>query len=232
MTDSVPEPPVVPPRLSATAVLFRGSGEGAEVLLVQRSGRLDFHGGAWVFPGGRVDEAEHIAASGDALAAARAACVREVREETGLVISARELVPISRWTTPVQSPKRFVTWFFFGPAGDSTDVEVDGIEIVAGRWLRPAEAIEEHRAGRLDIPPPTFVTLLTLSRAPSLHAHHRGCGERTPDIFEPKVVLGEHGFFSLYAGDVGFDDCDLARPGARHRLCSTANGWVYERSGV
>ena len=43
--------PVAPARPSATVILFRESGDIGEVLLVQRSGRLDFHGGAWVFPG-------------------------------------------------------------------------------------------------------------------------------------------------------------------------------------
>jgi len=231
--ESTREPPnVVAPRLSATAVLFRGTGAAAEVLLVQRSGRLDFHGGAWVFPGGRVDDPEHAAAKGDHLAAARAAAVREVREETALVITAADLVPISRWTTPVQSPKRFVTWFFLGPAGAGTEVRVDGREIVAGRWVRPGDAIAEHRAGQLEIPPPTFVTLLTLSEASTLAHVHEECARREPQIFEPKVVVGEQGFFSLYDGDAGFEDCDIMRPGPRHRLYSTSRGWAYERSGV
>jgi 8-oxo-dGTP pyrophosphatase MutT (NUDIX family) len=231
--ESTNEPPTIAAaRLSATAVLFRGIGAAAEVLLVQRSGRLDFHGGAWVFPGGRVDEPEHEAAKGDLIAAARAAAVREVLEETALVITAGDLVPISRWTTPIQSPKRFVTWFFLGPAGERTDVRVDGREIVAGRWVRPAEAIAEHRAGELDIPPPTFVTLLTLSEAPALSHLHAECATREPQIFEPKVVVGEQGFFSLYGGDAGFEDCDVTRPGPRHRLYSTSRGWAYERSGL
>jgi 8-oxo-dGTP pyrophosphatase MutT (NUDIX family) len=200
-------------------------------LLVQRSGRLDFHGGAWVFPGGRVDEHEETAAAGDVLAAARTAAVREVREETGLVVAPGALVTISRWTTPVQAPKRFLTWFFLSPVGDEGAVKVDGREIVASRWVSPAVAIDEHRAGRLDIPPPTFVTLMGLADAPSLAAHHADWRLREPDIFEPKIVLVDRGFFSLYAGDAGFAGGDISAPGPRHRLYSTDAGWHYERSG-
>ena len=232
MMESTETPTIAAARLSATAVLFRGTGTSAEVLLVQRSGRLDFHGGAWVFPGGRVDEPEHAAAGGDIVAAARAAAVREVLEETALVITAADLVPISRWTTPIQSPKRFITWFFLGPAGEGTEVRVDGREIVAGRWVRPADAIAEHRAGELEIPPPTFVTLLTLSEARTLAHAHVEYAAREPQIFEPKIVVGEQGFFSLYEGDAGFEDCDVSRPGPRHRLYSTSRGWAYERSGA
>jgi 8-oxo-dGTP pyrophosphatase MutT (NUDIX family) len=222
---------VAPARPSATVVLFRENRDAGEVLLVQRSGRLDFHGGAWVFPGGRVDDAEEVAAAGDSLAAARAAAVREVMEETNLTVAPDLLVPISRWTTPVEAPKRFVTWFFLTRAEDEAEVRVDGREIVASRWVKPADAIAEHHAGKLDIPPPTFVTLLKLAHAQSLAKHFRECAACEPDIYEPRIVIVEKGFFSLYSGDAGFDEGDPTKPGARHRLYSTPNGWYYERSG-
>lgn len=223
--------PVAPARPSATVVLFREADDVGEVLLVQRSGRLDFHGGAWVFPGGRVDDTEEAAAAGDVLAAARAAAVREVMEETNLAVTPGSLVAISRWTTPVEAPKRFVTWFFLGRADDDDAIRVDGHEIVASRWVKPADAIVEHRAGQLDIPPPTFVTLLALAAVPSLSRHHVERAGCEPDIFEPRIVIVEKGFYSLYAGDAGFDESDPLRTGARHRLYSTSAGWCYERSG-
>jgi 8-oxo-dGTP pyrophosphatase MutT (NUDIX family) len=220
-----------PARPSATVVLFREPKPGAaEILLVQRSGRLDFHGGAWVFPGGRVDAAEEAAAAGDSLAAARAAAVREVAEETRLTIPADTLVPISRWTTPVEAPKRFVTWFFLAPLAGGSEVTVDGQEIVASRWLSPAQAIAEHRSGALEIPPPTFVTLFSLDQAGSISSCHRESLSREPDIFEPKIVVVGKAFFSLYAGDAGFSTGDKDVPGSRHRLWSTPAGWHYERS--
>ena len=222
---------VAPAKPSATVVLFREISDAGEVLLVQRSGRLDFHGGAWVFPGGRVDEAEAEAAGDDVLAAARAAAVREVMEETSLSVAADALVPISRWTTPVEAPKRFLTWFFLVRADDGADVRVDGREIVASRWVTPADAIAEHRAGKLDIPPPTFVTLLRLANADSLAKQLRECASCEPDIYEPRIVIVEKGFYSLYAGDAGFEQNDPTASGARHRLYSTPNGWCYERSG-
>jgi len=225
------EQPVAPARPSATVVLFRERDADGEILLVQRSSRLDFHGGAWVFPGGRVDAHEEAAAAGDALDAARAAAVREVMEETGLSVAASTLVTISRWTTPIQAPKRFLTWFFLAPVDVHAEARVDGREIVASRWVSPAAAIDEHRAGQLDIPPPTFVTLTSLTNVRSLAEHHRQQAAREPDIFEPRIVLVENGFFSLYAGDAGFEAGDIAAPGPRHRLYSTESGWHYERSG-
>ena len=39
-------------------ILLRGGAERLEVLLVRRNPQARFMGGAWVFPGGAVDEGE------------------------------------------------------------------------------------------------------------------------------------------------------------------------------
>ena len=47
----------VPVQPAATVAPLRDGAHGLEVLLLQRSPALVFAPGAWVFPGGRVDEA-------------------------------------------------------------------------------------------------------------------------------------------------------------------------------
>ena len=42
----------VTPQPSATVVLLRDGRSGLELLLLRRSAKLAFFGGAWVFPGG------------------------------------------------------------------------------------------------------------------------------------------------------------------------------------
>src|SRR4051795_12040291 len=146
--------PVVP-RLAATVVLLRPEAEDVEVLLVRRTPRARFMGGAWVFPGGAVDPAD-----GDGDAALRAAAVREVAEEAALRLGpAAELAPFGRWITPEDSPIRFDTWFFLarGPAGQAP--VPDGREVVGARWLAPARALAEHAAGTLELVLPTRATL-------------------------------------------------------------------------
>src|SRR5579863_10290346 len=88
--------PETVPRVAATVILLRGGDEALEVLLVQRTPRARFMGGAWVFPGGAVDRAE-----GSGEQALRAAALREVEEEAGIRLPSPEgLVPFSRWITP------------------------------------------------------------------------------------------------------------------------------------
>ncbi len=90
-------PPATP---AATLVIFRrdAAGGAPQILMVERSAAMKFAGGAAVFPGGRVDDADRELA--EALGAdnaddihelaARIAAVRETLEETGLVVGLRQ----------------------------------------------------------------------------------------------------------------------------------------------
>ena len=76
---------------AATVVLLRDGERGVEVLLAERPRDRGSFAGAWVFPGGAVDEADAAGGSVDTEDAARRAAVRETREEIGL--AARPLRP-------------------------------------------------------------------------------------------------------------------------------------------
>ena len=79
---------------AATVVVFRHAPAGGppELLMLIRSKTMSFAGGMAVFPGGRVDDADHVLAAQiehglDADEAAhRVAAVRETLEESGLAI--------------------------------------------------------------------------------------------------------------------------------------------------
>src|SRR5690606_28969880 len=106
--------PLVP---AATVLLLRDVHGTVEVLMLRKN-RGQAFGGMWVFPGGRVEEADHHAADDDGtadgreLAAARRAAERETLEETGLVLADADFVPFSHWVPPPETPRRFATWFF------------------------------------------------------------------------------------------------------------------------
>ncbi|MBD3730951.1 MAG: NUDIX domain-containing protein, partial [Sphingomonadales bacterium] len=85
-------PPTIP---AATLVTFRHGGDAGlppELLMVVRSHDMRFAGGAAVFPGGRIDPADHELARRLATAldpedaAARIGAIRETLEETGLAV--------------------------------------------------------------------------------------------------------------------------------------------------
>jgi 8-oxo-dGTP pyrophosphatase MutT (NUDIX family) len=77
----------VPARPAATVLLLRDGAAGLEVFMVVRHRAIEFAGGALVFPGGRVEEADAELAGGDPLGAFRVAGIRETFEECGVLLA-------------------------------------------------------------------------------------------------------------------------------------------------
>jgi 8-oxo-dGTP pyrophosphatase MutT (NUDIX family) len=83
-------------RPAATIMLLRDGPVGIEVFMVVRHHAIDFAAGALVFPGGRVEEADHELAAGDCpnpdrldtpTLAFRIAAIRETFEECGVLLA-------------------------------------------------------------------------------------------------------------------------------------------------
>lgn len=219
------------PHPAATLILIRDGAHGAEILLVRRAAALSFHGGAWVFPGGRIEDDDHRAAgaSADVREAARRAAVREAQEEAGVAIESESLILLSRWITPVALPKRFDTWFFAAPARDEA-VRVDGGEIDDHRWMLAEEALAAQARSEIELPPPTFVTLTQLTGRSSADEALNALRRRPFLCYEPRLVIVPGGACTLYAGDAGYETGDADHPGARHRLWMVDSGWRYDCS--
>ena len=129
-----------PIRAAATVILTRAApGGGHQVLMGQRGAGAAFMPSKYVFPGGGVDPGDDIAAPLPvppdcarrlALSAAPgplvAAAIRELSEETGLLLRADRPTMrfVFRAITPPGRPRRFDTRFF---ALDVTDVPNHGM---------------------------------------------------------------------------------------------------------
>ncbi len=216
---------------AATVLLLRDAGRGVELLYLRRNAALTFHGGAWVYPGGRIDREDFGEHPDDLDAAARRAAVREAKEEAGVEVDPHSMVQMAEWTTPAIRPKRFRTWFFAARA-ESWEVEIDGGEIHAFRWMRPGDALDAQRAGEIELPGPTFVTSHWL-------APYTDVGVALADFRDlpiPRYLPRTHkvdgvddGFVGLLPEDAGFDSGDLERAGPRHRIWMIPGAWRYER---
>jgi len=151
---------------AATVVLVReaDSKTEIEVLLLLRNSSLAFHGGHWVFPGGRIDAADFSEdGAGLEYPAALRAAVRETKEEAGIDIDEAQLIHTAHWTTPPRLPRRFSTWFFLCPLLEPVSVEVDNAEILQYRWISPQAALLESEAETLILPRPTATTLRNIA---------------------------------------------------------------------
>ena len=72
------------------------------------------------------------------------------------------MVVFAHWIPPAIAPKRYATWFFAAPVDDD-DVMIDDGEIVEMSWATPAAVLAKHHDGEIEIVPPTWVTLDTLT---------------------------------------------------------------------
>lgn len=216
-------------RPAATVVVLREHAGRLETLLLRRNAAVQFAGGLWVFPGGAIDTADFAGAADDIMAAAKRAAIREAREETGLDIDDCELQFFAHWTTPEQEGKRYATWFFATAIknGDA-DVVIDGSEIVTHRWIDAKHAIMLHRAGELDMMPPTFITLCELAKCNSVADVETMYRDRPIIEILPKFVMTEQGAVALYPYDSGYESADPTVAGVRHRSYRAADGWHYE----
>ena len=224
-------PPAIP---AATVVLLRDAPGGLETLMLRRNSKLAFAGGAWVFPGGRIDPEDYpggeVTADDEPVAqAARTAAVREAEEEAGLVVDPAGLVWFAHWTPGPIAPRRFATWFFMARAPEGA-VTVDDGEIHEHLWIRPAEAVTRRDAGEIELIPPTWMTLRLLSEQPTVDATLAAARAREPQIYVTHIARVDGGIASIWQGDAAYDDLDTSKPGPRNRLLMLDDGWRVEIS--
>jgi 8-oxo-dGTP pyrophosphatase MutT (NUDIX family) len=224
-------PPAIP---AATVVLLRDGADGVETLMLRRNSKLAFAGGAWVFPGGRIDPEDYpggeVSDEPDAvLTAARNAAAREAMEEAGLVVDPDSLAWFAHWTPGAIATRRFATWFFVGAAPEGRVVIDDG-EIHEHVWIRPADAIARREAGEIELIPPTWVTLHQLADAASTAVVCADARDRDPQIYRTHITRVDGGIASIWQGDAAYDDLDTEKPGPRNRLLMLDSGWRLETS--
>lgn len=224
-TAGVPEP-----AYAATVLLLRDGERGVEVLLAERPREARSFAGAWVFPGGVVEPGDVIGGDIAGDDTARRAAARETEEEVGLVVDPAELVPFSRWTPPVGSPKTLITTFFAVRVPDG-ELRPEPAEVADVAWVRPADALDRHARGAMTLWPPTWVTLHGLVSVESVDEALAAlrAGDIRPYVSRfsddrRTVIWQEDGEYDREAAAP--EATGRQRPG-RHRLVMEQLPWVY-----
>jgi 8-oxo-dGTP pyrophosphatase MutT (NUDIX family) len=215
--------PTVP--VAGTVVVVRDGTHGVEVLMIERPDRGSF-AGAWVFPGGKLEAGDRV--EDDEGQSARRAAARETHEETGLVVDAATLVPLSCWDPPPGLPLRIRTWFFLAAdPGGAHALAPD--EVVAAEWVRPLDMLARHGRGEVTLYPPTWVTLQELGDQPTATALLSAVRLRGLERFETVARRGDEGPMMLWQGDAEYADAGLGGA-SRHRLEIGGLPWIYRRA--
>ena len=177
--------------------------------MVRRNDKVAFMAGAYVFPGGRVDEAD--AGSPEDLAAwvqrghaprfddrdlgrewaYRRAAARELTEEANVRVAPEDLEPLAHWVTPEIEIRRYDTRFFLARMPAGQDARHDESETTALAWLTPAAAIAKCRQHEILLPPPTWTTLRQLERRASIDEAFRWARTRPIVRVQPGFIRDE-----------------------------------------
>jgi 8-oxo-dGTP pyrophosphatase MutT (NUDIX family) len=203
------------PRPAASVILLRRGGRhgspGIEVLLGKRTSRASFMANAWVFPGGALDSVSGEQAPGDR--DYRAAALRELAEEVSIQLDdPDQLVPFSRWITPVEVKVRFDTRFYLAIAPSHSVPAADEQEIVEVSWISPSEALERHRAGEMLLVFPTIKQLEALGEFASADETLAAARLREVEPILPKVAVVDGEPRVLLPGDPGYEEAAPATP--------------------
>jgi 8-oxo-dGTP pyrophosphatase MutT (NUDIX family) len=213
-----------------------------EVLLVRRNDRVAFMAGAYVFPGGRVDAADHDAVPGARFLAEparfpdltvadelpyRVAAVRELAEEANVTVQVDDLLPFAHWVTPEIEIRRYDTRFFLTKMPEGQDARSDEGETTALVWHTPAAAIVEAMAGAIMLPPPTWTTLCLLARRGSLDAV-QAWARTTPVVrVQPGFIVTGASRVLMLPGDPDFPAMDgWEVPDDTRFLLNEGRGWL------
>ena len=216
---------------AATVIVLRDTPDGIKTLMLHKNSKIAF-GGMWVFPGGRIDEADEVLDEDgrvDELATAAAAAVREAAEEASVTVDPDKMVWFARWVPPPVMPKRFATFFFAARLeGDAGSVTIDDGEITDHEWMRPADAMARRDAGEIELAPPTWMTLNQLAGYTDVAVALAEMFAAEPAFYETHMARTDNGPVAMWEGDGGYETNDPTLPGARHRLTMVEDRYRFE----
>ena len=143
--------------IPAAAVAFVRDGErGIEVYLSRRPSHFRYYPGAFVFPGGRVDDVD---------ADLRATACREVEEEIGVRINADLLVPLRNiHTSPHAGPVYHMVTFAYSISSEFV-TKLNPDEVDEEAWVLSSEALRKY-----DLPYQIGAAVYTIARFPNVDA--------------------------------------------------------------
>ena len=150
----------------------------------------------------RLDDERH--------AAYRRACQRDHRAFVDMIRAERltlatdRLVYFAHWITPVVQPLRFDTRFFAAVMPPAQTPVPDEHEIVAVRWLAPAEAAAARERGEIGLRLPTLKSLMLFDGAPSAAEAIDGVVGRTITAIRPRLVIEDGQRRAILPGEPGY----------------------------
>ena len=129
-----------------------------------------------------------------------------VEHEISLDLGA--LHEVARFVTPVGPARRFDTRFFLAAAPAEQQAHPDESEIMAYRWVKPADAMAEWRAGEMTMMAVTHRMLSCLDRFPTAAAALGRAAEQ-PEAARLRVDDPDGEYIVYLPSDPGYETAEL-----------------------
>ncbi len=147
-------------------------------------------------------------------------------EEEDLFIAGEGLHYFDHWVTPAQEPRRYDARFFVVSAPPGQRGHHDGRETTESLWRTPVAALEEHAAGGMMLPPPTWRVLMDLSRWPRRAEMLRALSSGPPVVRTEPTMTSHEGAFALALPGDPEHGCDGGRPYGARRIVLNGSHWI------
>lgn len=160
------------------------------------------------------------------------ATLGDLCREHKLRLAAGRLAYYSHWITQPGRPRRYDTRFFVAETPSAQTASHDNSETVDHIWIRPAEALERHRRGEMQLVFPTIKTLEGIARFDSAAALMEFA--RTPrkmPTMSPRSASSREGKKLLVPGDYAYAEVGRLDPrGEGTAACEIIPGAVVRLS--
>ncbi len=150
----------------------------------------------------------------------------------GLTLALDRLAYFGHWITPMGAPRRFDTRFFIAVAPEGQSASHDNNETIAHAWMRPADVLERHRAGQIDLMFATTSTVEMLAQfagTDALMDHVRNMDAIPSHV--PRVSASRNGRRVLVQADYAYAEVGKLDPhGKGHVSCELLPGVATQLS--
>ncbi len=129
-------------------------------------------------------------------------------EEQDLFIDAESFVYWSRWITPSLEKKRFDTHFFATAINPDQQISADLSELTRHEWVTPLEALAAAELGKMNMVPPTLLTLEDLHESYTRHGDLNRMLDaernRSAPPVMPRIAVDREAFRVVMPWDPGY----------------------------
>ena len=137
------------------------------------------------------------------------AILEEMCNNEKLTLATERLAYLAHWITPKIEKRRYTTRFFVAIAPQGQEGLHDGSESVNSLWIKPEDALQQQKDGKLLLIMPTIKNLESIcgySNVESLLEDKSSIDPSTIPTIEPKFFMEDGKMVGLLPGDEGYED--------------------------